>query len=203
MQTSLKAIVTGAVVAGAVALATGAANPAAARGDDTHTLLVQLPNGAIEQIEYTGPVAPRIVLTPSAARPAFNQFAAFDQIAALMDQQAAAMLQQVASMPGWNGAAPALPPGVSGTSTVITVSNGHACTRSTEVRYDGQAAQPHVVSNVSGDCGAGAALEQTVPAEQQAPAEPTVQPHTIRVKANGPALHHGLVQEAFYQHKTE
>ena len=198
MRTSLKAIVTGVAMAGAVALATGTANPAVARDDDTHTLLVQLPNGAVQQIQYSGPVAPRLVLAPAAMDPAFEQFAAFDQMAALLDQQAAAMLQQVASMPGWNVAAQALPPGVSGTSTVITVSNGHACTRSTEVRYDGQAAQPHVVSKLSGDCGR--APQQAVPAEQPAPAEPAAPPRTIRVKATSPVLHHGLVQEAFYQH---
>ena len=211
MQRSFKKSLAGLAVLGAVAVAAAMTAPAQARDEDTHTLLVQLPNGAVEQIEYTGPVAPRIVLGPVAyaAVPGFGHgfssdpaFAAFEHMAAMMDQQAAAMLQQVAQMPGLTSAMPELPPGVSGYSVVTTINNGHACTRETEVRYDGRGMQPQTVSNVSGDCGG---MEQphthTVPAELPAPAAPVSQPRTLRVRATTPAIDHGLVREAFYQHQ--
>ncbi len=199
MRSSLKAILAGSVVAGAMALAVGAATPAVARDDDSHVLLVQLPGGAMEQIEYTGRVAPRLVLAPSpfAIDPTF---AAFNRMAALMDRQAAGMLHQVAEMPGWNGALPALPPGVSGYSSVTTISDGRACTHTTEIRYDGRGMQPQTVSDVSGDCGAVTSPQRSVPVEQPASVGPTARLRTIRVKATLPSARRPLLQEAFYQH---
>ena len=210
MQRSLKTSFAGLALIGGLALGAVATAPAHARDEDTHMLLVQLPNGAVEQIEYTGPVVPRVVLAPAAlgAMPGFDDdpaFAAFQRMAALMDQQAAAMLQQVAQTPALTGAIPGLPPGVSGYSMVTTISNGHACTRETEVRYGGRGMQPQTVSNVSGDCdGVEQPRTHTVPADLPTPAEPAApasQPRTIRVKASTPTMAHGLVREAFYQHQ--
>ena len=201
MQTFVKTTLAGVALAGAVALAAGAATPATARDGDSHTLLVQLPSGAVEQIEYTGPIAPRVML--SAAPLEFSPrsddpvFAAFERMTAMMDQQAASMLQQVAQMPAMAG--PGLPPGVSGYSVVTTISDGHACTRSTEVSYGGRGMQPQTVSNVSGDCGAGA-QQGNGPAAMPVPGEPAARPHTIRVRYDAPVRHHPLVNEAFYQH---
>ena len=206
MQRSVKTALAGVAVAGALALAAGAATPATARDQDSHTLLVQLPNGAVEQIEYTGPIAPRVTLSGSpfgaemalAAPGADPAFAAFERMAALMDQQAASMMQQAAQMPGLPDAMPGLPPGVSGYSVVTTVSNGHACTRSTEVRYTGHGLQPQTVSNLSGDCGAGSRAG-TIPAGAPVVGEPAARPRTVRVRYDAPTLPHSLVRQAFYQ----
>ena len=197
MRRLTKTILGGVAVAGAAVLAMGAATPASAGDGAAHTLLLQLLNGQVEQIEYIGPVAPRVTVAAMDQDPVF---AAFQQMAALMDQQAAAMLQQVAQMPA--GAMPNLPPGVSSYSVVTAVEGGHACTRSTEVRYDGRGLQPQTVSHLSGDCGA-LPEERTTPAELPAPAEPApTPPQTIRVKYSAPKLNHALVHEAFYQHAS-
>ncbi len=206
MQRSVKTALAGVAVVGAVALATGAATPATARDDNSHALLVQLPDGALEQIEYTGPVIPQVTLSgspagaemPLAAPGADQAFAAFERMAALMDQQAATMMQQVVQMPGFPAAVPGLPPGVSGYSVVTTVSNGHACTRSTEVRYTGRGLQPQTVSSLSGDCDGGSQTG-TAPAGAPASSEPAARAHTIRVRYDAPALRHSLVRQAFYQ----
>ena len=202
LQSSLTAILTGTALAGAAALAFAAATPATAEGSDTHTLLVQLPNGQVEQIDYAGPVAPQVMMaTPTDMHAqAFGMdpaFAAFQQMAAMMDQQAARMLQQVARTP-MSAAMPNLPPGVSGYSVVTTISNGRACTRSTEIRYDGNGLQPRTVSNLSGDCAA-APDQPATPAELPPAAAPATRPHTIRVKYTRPAAARPLLREAFYQ----
>ena len=76
---------------------TGIAGLADAQTSDTHVMLVQLPNGAIEQIRYSGDVPPRIVLAPDAA--SFESpFAALEQMTALMNRQAEAMLRSARAM---------------------------------------------------------------------------------------------------------
>ena len=203
MRIGVTTILTGTPLAGAAALAFAAATPATAEGGDAQTVLVQLPNGQIEQVDDAGPLAPQVMMaTPAEMRaqalgmnPAF---AAFQQMAAMMDQQAATMLQQVAQTPMMSAAMPNLPPGVSGYSVVTTISNGRACTRSTEIRYDGNGLQPRTVSNLSGDCGAGPDQPAT-PAELPPAAAPATRPHTIRVRYTRPALARPLVHEAFYQ----
>jgi hypothetical protein len=184
MRTSFLTILAGAAIAGSLALAAGAGTPAAARDGDTHTLFVQLPNGAVEQIEYTGDIAPRVVfpmMAPVASMPD-PAFAQMDRIMAMMDRQAASLMQQVTDMPAWSGRMPNLPPGTSGYSVVTTFTSNGACTRSTRVTYTGGDATPQTVSNVSGDCSA-VPSRGTVPAEAPTPVQPRA-PHTIQVKAN-------------------
>ena len=207
MRNPFKTAFAGTVLVAAVALAAGARTPAAAGDGQTHTMLVQLPNGAIEQIDYTGDVAPQIVLSPSrvtfaAPDPAF---AAFERLSALMDRQADSMLQQVAQMPAWSGTMPNLPSGVSGYSVVTTISGNGACTRSTQVTYLGGNLKPQTVSNHSGNCGAEPdhSSDHSSPAETpvpRQPSEPASRPHTITVKAGGVSPYHRMVREAFYQH---
>ena len=123
MRAKLPVILAGA----AAAILAAAATPATAGSDDTHILTVRLPNGMVEQIQYTGDVAPRIVVSPVpvpvlAAVPMFDPapewatpFAALARISALLDRQEAAMLQQAAQGPGKAGA---MPPGFTGFSMV-------------------------------------------------------------------------------------
>jgi hypothetical protein len=142
------------------------------------TMTVQLPGGGIEQIEYTGDVAPQVILSSASpddadAAPmavalplgATDPFAALEQISAQMDQQAAAMINAVNAMaagamaqPG--GMVPAsfgqLPPGSAGYSYIASMTGGAggACMQSLQITAMGNGQPPQVVSHASGDCGA-------------------------------------------------
>jgi hypothetical protein len=158
----------------AVALA-GIARMADAQTSNTHVMTVQLPNGSIEQIRYSGDVPPQIIVAPDAA--SFESpFAALEQMTALMNRQAEAMLRSARAMamqpmPMTEAAFGQVPPG------------GGVCMRSVQITYTGNGEQPHVVSHTSGDCGsAGGAA---VPAQLPAPVVPT-HPRTIEVKAGNP-----------------
>ena len=205
MQAKLPVILAGAT---AVMLA-AAATPATAGSDDTHILTVQLPNGTVEQIQYTGDVAPRIVVGPVpvpvlAAVPMIDPapawatpFAALARISALLDRQEAAMLQQAAQGPGKAGA---MPPGFTGFSMVATITSDGSCQRSMQVTYFGGDAQPRTVSKSSGNCDAQPSVP--VPAQLGPSASrpwPAPAPATIEVKAHDRAPGPGLVHQALWQ----
>lgn len=155
MRVSTKSV----LVCGAAALAAAVVTPALAGDGQIDVLSVQLPGGGVEQIQYTGDVAPRVVLVPAqsaVAMPMFaaDPFATLDRISAMMDRQAAAMLQQVQAMTAAPiGAMPGLPPGASGYSFVSTMSGNGVCTRSVQITYNGANAAPKMVSSTSGNCG--------------------------------------------------
>lgn len=207
-------ILTTMLLAGAGALAlTGAA--AAQSGPAYHTMTIQLPGGGVEQIEYTGNVAPRVAIVPVTtldggfapfwAAQAHPVLANFEQISAAMDLQADAMLQQAAAMmnqPGFAAMAPGpngvwqidtgtLPPGAQAYSFSETVGPNGVCTQSMTMRANGR-----VVQHRSGSCGAGGGtpagitLPNTTPDMAPAPAG------TMEVKATPGAGH---FQEAMYQ----
>jgi hypothetical protein len=146
------------------------------------TMTVQLPGGGIEQIEYTGDVAPQVILSPASsvdadAAPmavglplgASDPFAALEQISAQMDQQAAAMIDAVNAMaagaeePG--AMVPAsfgqMPPGSAGYSYIasMTGGTGGACVQSLEITAMANGQPPRVVSHASGDCGGQPSLD--------------------------------------------
>jgi len=198
------------ILAGAAAvMLAAAAKPATAGGDDTHILTVGLPNGMVEQIQYKGDVAPRIVVGPLpapvlAAVPMFDPapawatpLAALAQISALLDRQEAAMLQQAAQGPGM---ADAMPPGLTGFSMVATVTGDGFCQRSMRVTYFGGDARPRTVSESSANCNpqpgvpVPAQLGPAAPPSWTAPA-----PATIEVKAHDRAPGSGLVHQALWQ----
>jgi hypothetical protein len=155
----------------------------AADAPKTHVLTIPLPNGGVEQIRYTGDVAPTVVFrqgSPAAAAWASpfgpgSPFAVLDRIQAEMDRQMAAMMQHPLVMPPMpqvaggrlqQVTAGAIPPGAQSYSVVSTVSGGHACMQSVEVTSQGPGQAPKVVRRSSGDCGAA----QTAPAAPAAPA---------------------------------
>ncbi len=141
------------------------------------TMTVQLPGGGIEQIEYTGNVAPQVILSPASpddadAAPmavalplgATDPFAALEQISAQMDQQAAAMINAVNAMAAGTMAQPGpmvpasfgqLPPGSAGYSYIASMTGGAggACVQSLEITAMANGQPPRVVSHASGDCG--------------------------------------------------
>ncbi|HEY4040907.1 MAG TPA: hypothetical protein VGM32_03580 [Rhodopila sp.] len=185
MAVSLRSL----LAAGAALPVAAAVAPALAVDSRVHIVTVPLPGGGVEQIQYTGDVAPRVVMVPSAAAGlgpmmALDPFATLERISALMDQQAAAMLRQVEELPGMASQTPGLPPGASGYSFVSTMSGNGVCTRSVRITYNGGNAAPKVVSSSSGNCGAD--RESGPPAEVNTPA-PTQRraPGTIEARATG------------------
>ena len=194
MRVSLRSMLTGAVLAGgALIIAAGVAAPAEAEDSQVHVLTVQLPGGGVEQIQYTGDVAPQVVLVPArrmvtgpvvAPLVRIDPFVELERISALMDQQAAAMMRQVENLQG--GMIQKLPPGASGYSFVSTMSGNGVCTRSVQITYNGSTAPPRMVSSTSGDCGPD--RRQQAPTEVTVPApfgRPNATPRTIEVKASG------------------
>lgn len=198
MQPARILLLAGVVTAGAIGLA-GLAHA----GDDAFkTLTLQLPGGEVEQISYSGPVPPQIMLVPGApaAQPAAaagpfttpDPFAQLARISALMDQQAASMMQamQVMTPLPMPGPAMLIPAGLG------SVPAGHAgfCMQSVEITSNGQGA-PQITRRSAGDCGPANAAEMVLPARPasavpavdraERPAAPSA-PKLIRVRDTQP-----------------
>jgi hypothetical protein len=144
----------------------------AAREAKMHVLSVALPDGSVEQIHYSGDVAPQIILAPAAApmmpadffASAFgpdSPFAEMERISAEMGRQSEAMLRQVAAMAAQQPAAggnvtPAafanMPAGTFHYTMVSTSSGAGTCTQSVQVTSMGEGQQPKVTNSSSGDC---------------------------------------------------
>jgi len=139
-----------------------------------HVLTVQLPDGQVEQISYSGNVAPGVYISDSpfaafisdapAAAPV-TPFADIDQMMASMDQQIDQMMQQnqamalqpFAGIDASSGeltqaAFGKLPAGASSYLLVSTLSPKGECTRSVEVTEPTNGGVQHVVSHDSGNC---------------------------------------------------
>jgi hypothetical protein len=144
MRIALLAGAAGLVLAGLTGMAMAQTGTPPAQA---HILNVRLPNGQIEQIRYTGEVAPTVMLVPDgAAAPAFgpgSPFAMLERMSADMDRQAAAMFHDVDAMPMDAG----------GFGVIPAMSGPGVCMRSVQVTYTGNGRAPHVVSQTSGDCG--------------------------------------------------
>jgi hypothetical protein len=196
MRVSLRSILTGA----AAVLAIGAVTPAIAQDGQVHVLLVRLLDGGVEQIRYTGDVAPRVVLVPSSApvmAPVMmaDPFAELERVSAMLDQQAMAMMRQAAAMArAPAGMLPGLPAGASGYSFASTMSGNGVCTRSVRITYAGGDAAPKMVSSTSGDCGSGHDSGTPTGVTVPAPAVRSV-PNTIEARAAVPAADGGPVQQ--------
>ncbi len=192
----------------AIALAASTGFATAASPPPSHVLTIQLPDGQVEQIRYSGDVPPTIMIgpggaampvavTPLAADPAF---AALARIEAMMDQQSEAMLRQADAMAraAFAGADRPIPaglgmtPGEWGSATLVGDNGGSFCTRSVTITaLNGQA--PHVVSHTSGNCGAagGAATPAQMPDVTPPPANHAP---LLRVRASGAHPYANLVQ---------
>lgn len=197
------------LLAGLATVAVGGFAGLAHAGDPgVKTLTIQLPGGGVEQISYTGDVAPQVVLAPPGAVDAVaapmppalmpvalpfgpsDPFAALEQISATMDQQAAAMINAVNEMAAGAPLPGALLPGANGYSFISSLSGGlgGGCMRSVEITM-GAGQAPQVVSHSFGQCGAApgmnagpAAPAGAVPAALPAAPVPVQQPHLIRVR---------------------
>jgi hypothetical protein len=182
-----------------------------------HHMTVRLPDGAIEQIEYTGNVPPRVEIVPvttldSGLGPFWGSadpvFAQFQQISAAMDREADAMLQQAAAMLAqspatgmWRIDTRDLPPGTQSYSFSEVLGPNGMCSQSLTIS-PGPDGRPHVVKHQSGTCGGnGANVVPGVQPEIPVPA-PTPAPGVMSVKATPPtgvaAPYSGELREAAY-----
>jgi hypothetical protein len=185
-----------AALAGIASLAVAGA-ALAAEAQHFHTMNVQLPDGAVAHVRYSGDVAPTVTIDRGSALRWFDPadalagldpapFAAVDRMAAVMDRQAAAILRQArlgasAAGPGEPGldllAAGGLPAGAIGYSLVSESTTNGNCTRSIEVIRAAPTAKPNVVTHQSGDCDTSAAAPKPdAPAASQPGASAAVKP---------------------------
>jgi hypothetical protein len=178
-------------LAGAVALAIGGGAVAAEHIKNSHVLTVRLPGGGIEQIRYTGDVAPTVRIAPGGLAIAAGlpigpgvdpAFARLEQISAMMDRQAAAMFgsmnpARLATGPGGLTTVDIgrLPAGARGWSMISTTSGSGMCTRTVEYSSTGDGRAPRVVSRSSGDCTAGGRSSGPASAVPTRPADGLVQ----------------------------
>lgn len=159
------------LLAGAAAvLLASACGAAVAKGPETHTMTVRLPGGGVEEIRYSGNVAPQVVVTPQYAPIGFgwpmaffgpdSAFAQLDRISAAMDRQMGAMLQDAQALAAEPGLVTQvgvgnLPAGSERYSFVSTTSGNGVCAKSVEITSRGDGQKPQVVSKSWGDCGKG------------------------------------------------
>lgn len=139
-----------------------------------HVLTVRLPDGSVEQIRYSGDVAPKVVVSASGLPMAdfgpansASPFAMLERMSAQMDREMAEMMRNAPPMPslaapgamqraaaGQEAAFGQLPAGMQSYSFVSTMRGGHACSRSVQITSQGAGHAPRVVSQTSGDCAA-------------------------------------------------
>lgn len=159
------------VLAGAAAVVLcGACGAVAAENAQSHVMTIRLPSGAIEEIRYTGNIAPRVVVSSERAPVDFgwpvalfgpgSAFAEMDRISAAMNRQMDVVLHNAEALADEPGLvteidAGKLPPGTQGFSFVSTMSGNGVCGTSVEITSRGDGQKPQVVSKSWGDCGKG------------------------------------------------
>ncbi|HXR86438.1 MAG TPA: hypothetical protein VN728_05695 [Stellaceae bacterium] len=174
-------------------LLAGVASVAFAGTVAAHTLTLQLPGGATEQITYSGDVAPQVSILPAPVSPAADwalgpqsPFALMQQIAAQMDRDADVMMRQMQEIAAQPLAGPGqpipidmtrLPPGTQSYSFVSTLSPRGVCSQSTEIIAKGAGQKPQVITHRSGDCSAPSDGAAATVARDNSPATQPAQPH--------------------------
>ena len=161
--------------AGVATALAGVTAVAAADRQPVHVLNVALPGGGVEQIRYTGDVAPHVVFRDVAAPVAAasfldtafgpdSPFAMMDRISAEMDRQMAGMMQQAAMMQRMTpqqlqqAALAGAPAGATSSFTMISTSGGNGtCSESVRMVSLGDGKAPQVTRTSSGDCGSAVA----------------------------------------------
>lgn len=177
-----------AMIAGAVGVALAGAAFAAEQAKPK-TMLVQLPDGSVERVQYTGDVPPRVTFVAQPDGPADifeaafgpdSAFADMQRISAAMQAQSEAMFRQAATMAAQPPAAAdgkgvtltnaaGEPVGVMHYSYVSSSTDANGCTQTVSYNSDGQANQPKVVRTASDGCSA-AAKAGVTPTVAPAPA---------------------------------
>jgi hypothetical protein len=175
-----------------------------------HTMTIALPGGGVEQIQYTGTVAPRVAVSEApapilAAMPSFfgagSPFAEFERISAAMDRQVGQMLREAAALQAGTAqpnltAISEMPAGSRSYSFVSEMNGNDVCSRSMVITSEGTGATPHVVTHSSGNCSAVAGPGFQTPTQLPAAQAPTSGPRMIMTKATGAHPYAGRVEEA-------
>ena len=158
-------------LAGLAVAVVGVTAVSAAERAPVHVMLVHLPDGSVEQLRYTGDVAPRVIVQPAsavdpllAAFGAGSPFAMMDRISAEMDRQMAGMMHQAAAMARMSPeqlqqTTMAGAPGGATSFTFVSTTggNGAVCSQSVRTVSRGDGKAPQVTRTSSGDCGAAVA----------------------------------------------
>ncbi len=168
----------------AVALAGVTAVTAAER---QHVMTVRLPDGSLEQIRYSGDVAPKVALGDEVPAPAAmfgfldtafgpdSPFAVMDRMSAEMDRQTDAMMRQAAVAAAQPAAAGGdvqmqmtslgeVPAGAHYSYVSTTIVDGKSCTTSVQTVSQGEGKPAQLLHKVSGDCSAVKAPAAPIPA---------------------------------------
>lgn len=163
-----------AIIAGVASAALAGA--ALAARDDSKVMLIALPDGSVQQVNYRGDAPPQLVLVRTPAPVSFieaafgsdSPFAEMDRMSAMMEARANAMMRQAALLqaqtppPGaqaGNGIvmtnAQGEPIGTMHYSYVSTTTSANGCTQTIRYSSDGAgpAQQPKVIRTSSGSCG--------------------------------------------------
>lgn len=159
-----------AVLAGVAVLCV--AGTAIAAKHDKHVLTINLPDGSVERIDYTGDVAPTVRIAPNASaalagyvdRSDAAPFAMLDRFFEEMDQRSSAMMRDVQANPVASREAGsqvdppsigALPAGTMTYQSVSTSDGTHSCTQTRQVTSQGPNQKPKIISSSTGDCSVG------------------------------------------------
>lgn len=160
------------VLGGFAALAlAGSTALAADKVTSLHAMTIRLPGGAIERIQYTGDVAPRVDVRsdpfeerwPNAAifwsTP--SSFAALERYSAEMNRQMDLLFRQaqalaLAPLPNPGSVTETglrnLPPGTRSYTFASTFTGKGVCTQSVQITAPVNGGKPQIVSRKSGDC---------------------------------------------------
>jgi|GEM_PF-355839 len=163
-----------AIIAGAASAALAGA--ALAARDDAKVMLIALPDGSVQHVQYQADAPPQLVLVHAPAPVDFldaafgphSLFAEMDHMSAMMAARADAMMRQAAAMQARTPAAQApatgngivmtnaqgTPVGVMQYSYVSSTTSADGCTRTISYSSDGAASaqQPRVIRTSSGSC---------------------------------------------------
>jgi hypothetical protein len=136
-----------------------------------HRLSIRVPGLGVERIEYSGNVAPNVVILPDALPSAANMpvfyapFAELNRISAQMNSMAAQMDREMAVSLArfrqpWSGrdglysaSVATMPASAKSFSFVSTMSGSNVCSRMVQITGMGSGKKPQVVTHTSGNCG--------------------------------------------------
>ena len=197
MRKTHAALLAGAVVVGLGAVVGLAAFAPSLIGQHSHELTLQLPGGGTETIAYSGKEVPKVTFQPehiASFLPASSfdwtmpSFVAFDPFFADMDRDldmlvsAPSLMPSIADQPLKAADLNNLPPGTSYSMVSETIGNG-VCTHFTQITKAPGDAKPKIVSQITGNCGAGsnqAATSQPTPAAKAISLHTTTGPATTQ-----------------------
>lgn len=180
---TLKSVLLGGFAALALAASTAVA---ADKAPSVHEMTIRLPGGAIERIQYTGDVAPRVVVRSDPFEVSWPNAAIFwstpslaelDRFSAAMDRQLDVLFRQaqalaLAPLPNSGSVTETalrnVPPGTSSYTFTSTFTGRGVCTQSVRIIAPANGAKPQVVSNKSGDCETTSHSARSVGAHQPA-----------------------------------